>query len=75
MNDHSNNTVNQPKKLVPPPFAPVVKVDSFLTLHYRLSGEHGDVINTFGGQPATLSMGDGALAEPLEQRLLGLAEG
>ena len=75
MNDYSNNTVDQPEKIAPPPLVPVVKADSFLTLHYRLSGEHGDDINTFGGQPATLSMGDGALAESLEQGLLGLTEG
>ena len=54
---------------------PTVQPASFLTLHYRLSGPHGDVINTFGGKPATLSMGSGELAPPVEQRLLGLAEG
>ena len=60
----------------PPPTPPAtVQADSFLTLHYRLAGAHGDVVNTFGGQPATLSMGDGSLAAPLEQRLIGLAEG
>ncbi len=49
---------------------------SFLTLHYRLSGPDGDdVINTFAGKPATLSMGAGQLAPAMEQRLLGLAEG
>ena len=32
-----------------------VEPGSFLTLHYRLSGPQGDVINTFGGKPATLS--------------------
>jgi FKBP-type peptidyl-prolyl cis-trans isomerase SlpA len=55
--------------------APTVQADSFLTLHYRLSGPAGDVINTFGGKPATLTLGSGALSEVLEQRLLGLAEG
>ena len=60
----------------PPPTPPAtVQADSFLTLPYRLAGAHGDVVNTFGGQPATLSMGDGSLAAPLEQRLIGLAEG
>ena len=54
---------------------PTVQADSFLTLHYRLSGPSGDVINTFGGKPATITLGSGALSEPLEQRLLGLAEG
>ncbi|OYU43689.1 MAG: peptidylprolyl isomerase, partial [Burkholderiales bacterium PBB4] len=33
---------------------PRVLADSFLTLHYRLSGPAGDIINTFGGKPATL---------------------
>ncbi|WHZ12505.1 MAG: FKBP-type peptidyl-prolyl cis-trans isomerase SlpA [Burkholderiaceae bacterium] len=52
-----------------------VQPDSFLTLHYRLAGPKGDVINTFADKPATLSLGTGALAPAVEQRLLGLAEG
>ena len=53
-----------------------VQADSFLTLHYRLAGPDGaDVVNTFGGSPATLSLGTGELAPPFESRLLGLAEG
>ena len=52
-----------------------VEPASFLTLHYRLSGPRGDVINTFGGKPATLSLGSGQLAPAVEQRLLGLSEG
>ncbi|HMN21233.1 MAG TPA: FKBP-type peptidyl-prolyl cis-trans isomerase [Ottowia sp.] len=52
-----------------------VEPGSFLTLHYRLAGPQGDVINTFGGKPATLSIGAGELAPAVEQRLLGLAEG
>lgn len=52
-----------------------IEPGSFLTLHYRLSGPEGDVVNTFGGQPATLSLGAGQLAPALEERLLGLAEG
>ncbi len=55
--------------------SPVVQPSSFLTLHYRLSGPQGDVINTFGGPPATLSLGTGELSAAVEQRLLGLAEG
>ncbi len=55
--------------------APVVQPDSFVTLHYRLSGPAGDVINTFAGSPATLTLGTGALAPALEQRLVGLTEG
>ena len=52
-----------------------VQPGSFLTLHYRLSGPQGDVINTFGGKPATLTLGTGELSPAVEQRLLGLAEG
>lgn len=49
---------------------------AFLTLHYRLAGPDGaELVNTFGGKPATLSIGAGQLAPALEQRLLGLAEG
>jgi FKBP-type peptidyl-prolyl cis-trans isomerase SlpA len=53
-----------------------VRPDSFLTLHYRLTGPDGaDVVNTFGAKPATLSLGSGQLAPAVEARLLGLAEG
>ena len=55
---------------------PQVEAGSFLTLHYRLSGLEGlEVINTFGGQPATLSIGGGELSPAIEQRLIGLEEG
>lgn len=57
------------------PAVPTVQAGSFLTLHYRLAGPAGDVINTFGGKPATLSLGAGELSPAVEQRLLGLAEG
>ena len=53
-----------------------IQEGSFLTLHYRLSGPDGaDVVNTFGGQPATLSLGTGQLAPAMERRLIGLPEG
>ncbi|MCF8167625.1 MAG: FKBP-type peptidyl-prolyl cis-trans isomerase [Rhodoferax sp.] len=52
-----------------------VQPASFLTLHYRLSGPAGDVINTFGGKPATLSLGTGELSPAVEQCLFGLEEG
>ena len=55
--------------------APTVQPGSFLTLHYRLAGPAGDVINTFGDKPATLSLGAGELSPAMEQCLLGLAEG
>jgi FKBP-type peptidyl-prolyl cis-trans isomerase SlpA len=54
---------------------PIVEPGSFLTLHYRLAGPQGDIINTFHEKPATLSLGSGVLTPALEQRLLGLAEG
>lgn len=53
----------------------LVQSDSFLTLHYRLSGPAGDVINTFAGKPATLSLGTGELAPAVEALLMGLPEG
>lgn len=52
-----------------------VRPDSFLTLHYRLAGPQGDVVSTFGGNPATLSLGTGVLAPAVERRLVGVAEG
>lgn len=53
-----------------------VQEASFLTLHYRMSGPQGQVvIDTFGGPPATLSLGAGELSPAIEQRLMGLAEG
>ena len=54
---------------------PRVQAASFLTLHYRLSGPAGDVINTFGGKPATLSLGTGELSPEVERCLMGLEEG
>ena len=52
-----------------------VQPGSFLTLHYRLSGPQGDVINTFADKPATLSLGTGELSPAVEARLMGLSEG
>jgi len=54
---------------------PTIGPASFLTLHYRLSGPQGDVINTFNDKPATLSLGAGELSPALEQRFMGLEEG
>ena len=46
---------------------------SHVTLHYRLSLADGaEVMNTFANQPATLLLGAGQLAPPLEDILLGL---
>lgn len=52
-----------------------VQPGSFLTLHYRMAGPAGDVINTFEGKPATLTLGAGELSPAVEAHLLGLAEG
>jgi len=54
-----------------------VRPDSYLTLHYRVSlaDSGGDVVSTFGGNPATLQLGVGQMAEPLERCMHGLAEG
>jgi len=57
-------------------YVTAIQPGSFLTLHYRLSGADGvDIVSTFGGQPATLSLGAGELAPAMESRLIGLAEG
>jgi FKBP-type peptidyl-prolyl cis-trans isomerase SlpA len=52
-----------------------VQPGSFLTLHYRLSGPAGNVINTFGGSPATLTLGTGELSPAVEACLIGMEEG
>ncbi|MGC1176332.1 FKBP-type peptidyl-prolyl cis-trans isomerase [Polaromonas sp.] len=58
------------------PAPTLVQPGSFLTLHYRMAGPGGaDIINTFNGKPATLSLGTGELSPAIEQRLLGLPEG
>jgi FKBP-type peptidyl-prolyl cis-trans isomerase SlpA len=63
-------------KSAPTVSPPLVQPGSFLTLHYRMAGPHGmNIINTFEGKPATLSLGAGELSPALEARLLGLSEG
>jgi FKBP-type peptidyl-prolyl cis-trans isomerase SlpA len=52
-----------------------VQPGSFLTLHYRMAGPAGDVINTFDGKPATLTLGTGELSPAVEAYLLDLPEG
>lgn len=52
-----------------------VQPDSFLTLHYRLAGPAGDVVSTFAGKPATLTLGGGELSPAVETHLIGLPEG
>ena len=54
----------------------IVQPDSFLTLHYRLSGPDGaEVVSTFDDKPATLSLGQGQLAPAIEACLVGMEEG
>jgi FKBP-type peptidyl-prolyl cis-trans isomerase SlpA len=54
----------------------VVNKGAYLTLHYRLATLAGvDIISTFGESPATLLLGQGQLAPPLEEAMLGLEEG
>ncbi|WPB56082.1 FKBP-type peptidyl-prolyl cis-trans isomerase [Xylophilus sp. GOD-11R] len=55
--------------------APLVEPGSFLTLHYRLRGPAGVIIDTFAEKPATLSLGAGELSPAVEQCLIGLPEG
>jgi FKBP-type peptidyl-prolyl cis-trans isomerase SlpA len=52
-----------------------VQPGSFLTLHYRLAGPSGDIINTFKDKPATITLGTGELSPAVEQHLIGLEEG
>lgn len=65
--------------MVDAPVCTFIRRGSHVTLHYRIAvsvdGEERDVVNTFGAQPATLSIGGAEIAEALENRLLGLAEG
>ena len=58
-------------------FMPIPKIEnhSFVTLHYRLAGPHGDLINTFNDKPATLTLGASELSPALEMALIGLEEG
>jgi FKBP-type peptidyl-prolyl cis-trans isomerase SlpA len=53
-----------------------VKRDSLVTLHYRVAtGDDTEVIATFGSTPATLQLGSGELAPPLEACLEDLPVG
>jgi FKBP-type peptidyl-prolyl cis-trans isomerase SlpA len=53
--------------------------DSHVTLHYRLAVLTADaereIISTFGNRPATVQIGAGHMALPLEHKLVGLEEG
>ena len=74
-------TTVQSSESSPSPEHVVVEPNSFLTLHYRMAGPGtngqpgANIINTFDGKPATLSLGTGELSPAIEQRLIGLPEG
>ncbi|PSB91840.1 FKBP-type peptidyl-prolyl cis-trans isomerase [Candidatus Pandoraea novymonadis] len=52
----------------------IIQENSYLTLHYRIATFDGsDIVNTFGGRPATLQLGTGQLIWTLEKMLLGLS--
>lgn len=56
---------------------PVAGQDSFVTLHYRirLADNSEVIVSTFEDKPATLQMGQGQLAEGLEQCIVGMSVG
>ena len=55
---------------------PVVQPGSYLTLRYRIALPDGtEAVSTFGMGPATLALGTGQLAEPLESCLIGMRAG
>lgn len=53
-----------------------VQSDSYIALHYRLANRDDvDFVSTFGGGPATLQLGSGELAPPLERCIVGISPG
>ncbi|MDK9724718.1 MAG: FKBP-type peptidyl-prolyl cis-trans isomerase [Sterolibacteriaceae bacterium MAG5] len=53
-----------------------VTPNSFVTLHYRLAtADDTELVSTFDASPATLQLGSGQLAPPLEACLDGLPVG
>lgn len=54
----------------------LVKLDSLVTLHYRVAtGDDTEVVSTFGSTPATLQLGSGELSPTLEACLEDLPVG
>lgn len=49
--------------------------DSLVTLHYRVDNDGVELVSTFNSSPATLQLGTGELAPPLEQCLFGVGVG
>ena len=52
-----------------------IKLGDSLTLHYRLSCQGTDIVNTFGEGPETFTLGHNDIDPRLESLLLGLAAG
>jgi FKBP-type peptidyl-prolyl cis-trans isomerase SlpA len=54
----------------------LVRLDSLITLHYRIAtADDTEIVSTFGSSPATLQLGSGELAPPLEACLEDLPVG
>ena len=53
-----------------------VRAGTLITLHYRVAtGDDTELVSTFGSTPATLQLGNGELAPPLEHCLIGINVG
>lgn len=58
------------------PQSPTIGPGSRVRLHFRLQLEDGTVVDdTFGGEPLSVTLGDGTLARGLEMALLGMKSG
>ena len=56
--------------------AETVRAGNLITLHYRVAtGDDIELVSTFGSTPATLQLGSGELAPPLEHCLIGVNVG
>ncbi len=53
-----------------------VRAGNLITLHYRVAtGDDTELVSTFESTPATLQLGSGELAPPLEHCLIGIGVG
>jgi FKBP-type peptidyl-prolyl cis-trans isomerase SlpA len=53
-----------------------VRAGNLITLHYRVAtGDDTELVSTFDSTPATLQLGSGELAPPLEHCLIGINVG
>lgn len=56
--------------------AETVRAGNLITLHYRVAtGDDTELVSTFESTPATLQLGSGELAPPLEHCLIGVGVG